>query len=317
MVKKLIQSHKCAGIKLFVILTFLACKNSVTSKVNYKQTVYGVWHKLTKNTKGDFILYKPCDALNTSISVKQDINSIIVNYGIESQTYNYTSIVQEGREVEFQGVKSFGKSLVNISLKFEKGIGVWHLPNNFTVVTTKELNNYKVVEENCNDDKITLQDQINEYQKLGYSLIKKYLYDINGDNKKDAFLLLKGEKMDNNLLSILINGDDGFNIWRQSVKVLSSVNSDSCPTEGFNDLIFENNYFTIEESICDGWMFVDNYITFEYDESTDEIYLYSQKFSYTDRRNPNKELPKKMYTKQEFGKITFKQFDNKNISWMK
>ncbi len=314
--------RKYVGIKFLILFSLLACKNNVktidsNTEADNNYPIYGIWHKLTQNNQGDYIIHTPCDAENTTILLKENEKSITVNYGIETQIYVYTSITQKKDFIEFEGVKSFDKVSENIKLNLQENIGTWYLPNDFKIITSKQTDNYKAVKEECNSDSITVQDQINEYKKLGFSLLEKYLHDINGDNKKDAFLLFKQEKSQNNLLCILINENGSFNIWKQSKKIISNIDFSSCPAEGFSNIAFKNNFFTVEESICDGWMFIDNYITFKYDKSVEEIYLHKHGLVYTDRRNPNKELPERIYTKEQFGDITFKQFDNKNTIWVK
>lgn len=219
--------------------------------------------------------------------------------------------------VDFKGVQFFDQKLANIKLELEGDIGTWYLPNDFDVLTTNSANNYKIVKESCEQELMTLEGQIEEYKELGFSLFEKYLHDINSDGEKDAFLLLKEEKSNNSILSILINDNGSFNIWKQNSKIISNVDYNSCPAEGFSNIAFKNSYFTIEESICDGWLFVDNYVTFKYDKSVDDIYLHKHGLIYTDRRNPDKKIPEKILTREQFGKISFKKYDNTNINWVK
>ena len=51
--------------------------------------------------------------------------------------------------------------------------------------------------------------------------------------------------------------------------------------------------------------FVNSYITFKIDESTDKIYLHKYGEEYTDRSNPNKKIPAKIWTTKDFGEKKF------------
>ena len=129
--------------------------------------------------------------------------------------------------------------------------------------------------------------------------------------------MLKDDESNNNLLSILINENGNYNIWNQSKKIVANIDFSNCPADGFSRIAFKNNYFTIEESICDGWLFVRNYITFKYIKTNNDIYLHKHGLIYTDRRNPDKKIPEKIFTSEQFGNILFQQYDNTRLNWIK
>ena len=82
----------------------------------------------------------------------------------------------------------------------------------------------------------------------------------------------------------------------------------NCPSNGFDNLIIKDNYFTIEQGICGGWNFINEYITFKWDKETDKVILHKYSQSFTDRRDPNKEIPLNLYNNKDFGKINFESF---------
>lgn len=61
--------------------------------------------------------------------------------------------------------------------------------------------------------------------------------------------------------------------------------------EGFMDIVAKGKYFTIESVQDGGWFFVNTYITFKYDDLTKQVLLYRYGESYTDRREPEKDIP--------------------------
>ncbi|MDO6758770.1 hypothetical protein Q4566_01050 [Tamlana sp. 2_MG-2023] len=308
---------------IIVVFVLVSCetKNKTESNIDNIKTselaLFGVWHKLTENAQEEFIIYSPCDVLNTTISVNDEERTITVNYGIETLSYTYSSFKEKEGDVTFEGVKFFNQEIENISLKLYSDTGTWYLPDDFEVISTKNIENYITVKEDYNHEKITIKAQIEDYNKIGFLLLEEYVYDINNDGENDAFLVFKEKQSNDYLLSILINENGDFNIWKQSNNIISNVEASGCPAEGFSNITFKNNSFTIEESLCDGWLFVANSITFKYAKPTQDIYLYKQVLNYTDRRNPNKELPEKIFTQEQFGEVSFKEYDNTNLNWVR
>ncbi|MDR7211464.1 hypothetical protein [Flavobacterium piscis] len=80
---------------------------------------------------------------------------------------------------------------------------------------------------------------------------------------------------------------------------------DNCPTDGFTRIVSKNEYFTIEQTFCSDFKFVNSYTTFRIDENTNEIYLHKYGEEYTDRSNPDKDIPSKILTTKYFGKVKF------------
>lgn len=113
------------------------------------------------------------------------------------------------------------------------------------------------------------------------------------------------ENPQHNSLPIIIkkeskNGDQDF---LKNNQLIFKYN-DNCPADGFQKLVSKNNFFTIEQTCCKGFMFVQSYTTFKITESQ-KILLYKYGEEYTDRSNPDKEIKNLLKTTKDFGVIKF------------
>jgi hypothetical protein len=80
-----------------------------------------------------------------------------------------------------------------------------------------------------------------------------------------------------------------------------------CPAEGFQTVVVKGNFFTIEQQNCGGWFFINEYLTFRYEPATGAIRLHKFGQTFTDRREPDKEVPDKILTEKDFGRRSFAQ----------
>jgi hypothetical protein len=81
----------------------------------------------------------------------------------------------------------------------------------------------------------------------------------------------------------------------------------ACPSEGFLDIVSKGEYFTVEQQNCAGWYFINEYFTFKYLPKSRKIVLHKLGFKYTDRRDPDKEIPVKLYNQKHFGTLYFEK----------
>lgn len=162
-----------------------------------------------------------------------------------------------------------------------------------------------------------IESQMNEK----YSKIKDVKCDLNKDNLQDVILVFEPKnKTSNNDSSILIDspilvlinqGNNKFSLSK-NVNIIQTANS-NCPSDGFGNIVVKDNYFTVEQNSCGGWYFADEYITFKYIMETKQIVL--QKFSqvFTDRKDPNREIPDLIANSKNFGTLEFDNFNREMI----
>ena len=153
-----------------------------------------------------------------------------------------------------------------------------------------------------------------------YKLPKdKYILDsisIKTKTKNFKLIVLENSKVKNkqnsqhnsNIIILLCNYNNKLYINKQSNELIFSYD-DNCPADGYGRAVSKNNYFTIEQSSCVDFLFVNSYITFKIDENTNLITLHKYGEEYTDRSNPNKKIPSKVWTKKDFGEVKFESLD--------
>lgn len=88
---------------------------------------------------------------------------------------------------------------------------------------------------------------------------------------------------------------------------------DNCPANGYESLVTKGNYFTLQQSSCMDFLFVNSYTTFKIDELTNEIYLHKYGEEYLDRSNPDKKISSKTWSTKDFGIIKFENANTNSI----
>lgn len=175
------------------------------------------------------------------------------------------------------------------------------------------------------DDKSTLLNIDNikkDLQNQGYEISTEKKCDLNKDGKEDNILIFEPKVIKTNSNSdvtlnspvcILINkGNDNYLVYK-NLNIIYTSNS-TCPSDGFQSLIVKDNYFTIEQNTCGGWYLIDEYTTFKFDTTSNEIVLHKFGQSFTDRKDPNKDVPDSVLSIKNFGKILFENFNSQTIS---
>jgi len=106
---------------------------------------------------------------------------------------------------------------------------------------------------------------------------------------------------------ITITAANGKPLFKNSTIIRKKDENGTCPSEGFLNIVSKGEYFTVEQQNCGGWCFVDEYITFKYLRKNEKIILYKFGLRYTDRSDPNKEIPEKVFDHKQFGTLYFEQ----------
>lgn len=106
---------------------------------------------------------------------------------------------------------------------------------------------------------------------------------------------------------ITITNAAGVVIARNARLIRLADDARACPLDGFSAIVSKGDYFTIEQQNCAGWFFINEYITFRYVPGTSKIQLHKVGLAYTDRREPTKDIPTKIFTNKQFGERYFSQ----------
>lgn len=81
---------------------------------------------------------------------------------------------------------------------------------------------------------------------------------------------------------------------------------DNCPADIYGRLVIKGNFFTVEQIYCSDFLFVNSFTTFYIDRSN-KIHLHQYGESYTDRSNPDKFIKDRVWTKKDFGSVSFEE----------
>lgn len=103
---------------------------------------------------------------------------------------------------------------------------------------------------------------------------------------------------------ILEKKDDSYVKIDENDKVCFAYN-DNCPADGFQALVGKKTFFTLEQTYCLDFKYVYSYTTFNIDEKSGNIVLHKFSETYTSRNNPDKKIPGRIWTKNDFGKVMF------------
>lgn len=90
--------------------------------------------------------------------------------------------------------------------------------------------------------------------------------------------------------------------------------NDNCSADGFDGIVVKKKFFTIQQISCLDFLYVNSYITFKVDETTGKILLHKYSEEYTDRSNPDKKIPTKIWSDKNFG---VKKFEDVTEEFLK
>jgi len=108
----------------------------------------------------------------------------------------------------------------------------------------------------------------------------------------------------NNKITITLNNSkhwDNANIYRQPDE------SGQCFSEGFIGITNDSSFFEIHQQICSGWNIINEDIKFDYSNFDNLIKLHQIKLTYFDNRLPDKDPEIKVYSKVNFGDLSFEK----------
>ncbi len=179
-------------------------------------------------------------------------------------------------------------SILDNQVKKEIYVAVKKQDNAYRIISIEQLKIVKVLD-------------IQVYQQI---------VDLNGDGIKDKIEVYEDqngnddfEKKHFNLtLKIYKGTNDSFTEWVSNNHIIFPTNS-NCIAEGFDQIKTKNNFFTVEQNLCSNYISISSYITFKI--LGDEIFLYKYGEEYFDKADHDREIPTKIWTTKDFGKVKF------------
>lgn len=221
------------------------------------------------------------------------------------------------------GIKYFNTIKLDFNEKIDK-FQIFAKENTETIFYLKTHNNkitnlifedlYPIDSSKINEDIRIIQENnkknINKPYNDKQIIIKKH-QDVNGDDIPDDFYILRNEKglsdFEKTHFSLpvsitLSQKNNPSKIFYKYNIIPPQINN--CVSEGFNNLIVNNNYFTIEYQTCfDHNIIVMSYLTFEIKEN--DILLHKYTEEYFDKSDHDKVTPTKYWTTKDFGTVPF------------
>ncbi len=141
-------------------------------------------------------------------------------------------------------------------------------------------------------------------------------WDWNFDQNKFNFTLIKDSGVTNNYFDkgyLSIKNESGNRVWNSN-SIVKIAKTES-PYSAFEKLVFNRNYFTIEQFGIEGDFITYEYITFKNVDK--EFYLYKYGVDYTNKRNLDDDIPTKIWTTNDFGEIKFEDVTEELLTKVK
>lgn len=297
----------------------LKCSEYIFSEGYYVTPDYGCIYNPKGDSKfGNVIIY--LIPKNKSIS-QQDVNSLseddikkqfnIVVYLIRKEFLNYNP---DSDPVYYQKDKYNEEVYI-----YEKE--KWIMADSIQIKNSSQNEKEQIWREaflnkmvNNNSTVFSLPNNLFVYDSASVIVNnKKYeIYVLEKSDLKDA----ENAQHNSNSILILSNQVEGLIKLKENNKIVFAYNS-NCPSDGFEKIVAKNEYFTIEQSFCASNLFVNSYTTFKIDDKTNAVLLSKYGEEYTDRNNPEKDLPTKTWTSKDFGKVNFEDVNETFIIKLK
>lgn len=187
---------------------------------------------------------------------------------------------------------------------------------NIDIMLEKSVQGKFLISSILDDEHLNFKKKIdyNKTKTIGESnsiTTKQYDYDLDVDGITDKIILYqnfnaKGEFERNHfgLPMIIKKGlpNNTFQTWYENDDIIPKSNF-NCATEGFLDVVFKDNYFTIENQICSSYIEILSYTTFKVIENKIVLHKYGQ--TYFDKADHDKRIPSITWTQKDFNKINF------------
>jgi hypothetical protein len=148
----------------------------------------------------------------------------------------------------------------------------------------------------------------------GFYVLDSALCDLNHDKHPDKILVLENKKVKGvenhqqygvRFYVLKGNADKCFSLWDKNNSLL--IPDDKCAADGYQKLVVKGAYFSIESSICSDWLYVHQVITFKYDVKSKMIVWHRYGESFTDRTNPDRNIPDAVYYVGSLKLVPFNQ----------
>ena len=149
----------------------------------------------------------------------------------------------------------------------------------------------------------------------GYYAFDSAIFNLNGDAWPDKLRALEPQSSrtkEGYYHPVVIyqllrgTGKNSFDLWGEN-KVLLKGLGNNCPADGYQKIVAKPPYFTIEQVVCTDFKFARQFVTFKYNQVTNQVLLHKWGEEYTDRSNPDNPLADFIHTPADFGAVYFEE----------
>jgi hypothetical protein len=143
------------------------------------------------------------------------------------------------------------------------------------------------------------------------TIVVQYDYDLNSDGIIDKIILYQNdeekgefEKKHFGLPMEIKRGlpNNTYQTWYTNDLIIPK-NNFNCATEGFNTIVFKDNYFTIENQICSDYIEISSYTTFKVIGRNIILHKYGE--TYFDKAEHDRQIPSKTWGIKDFTNVNF------------
>ena len=207
--------------------------------------------------------------------------------------------------VSFFKFNKNGKERTNIDILLEdNGKGKFLI---YSILSDEYLNFKKTIVDN-NSTKIK--------DRSSSTIVVQYDYDLNSDGIIDKIILYQNdeekgefEKKHFGLPIEIKRGlpNNTYQTWYANDLIIPK-NNFNCATEGFNTIVFKDNYFTIENQICSDYIEISSYTTFKVIGRNIILHKYGE--TYFDKAEHDRQIPSKTWGIKDFKNLNFQDVTN-------
>lgn len=304
----------------------LKCSDYSYSDNYFVTADYGcIYNPKGKNTFGNLIIYLfPKDKLQINNNeIKTQVNALNIEKLKENFEIYIFLIPKEFLNYNAEGDPTYYQKERYTEKLFTYDANKWKLIDSINVNGSSDNQKEQEWRDVFLKKHLNSNEQKNE--ESAFSLPQEYyefdsaVIDLKSKTYKIVALENKKEKNNEgnwhfNLPIIILNkkGNEFYKIYQNNNLVYKF--NDNCPADGYDGIVVKNNFFTVQQISCIDFEFVNSYITFKIDESTDKIYLHKYGEEYTDRSDPNKKIPLKTWSTKDFG---IKKFEDVSEDFLK
>ncbi len=145
-------------------------------------------------------------------------------------------------------------------------------------------------------------------------IFDEFKYDINQDGIMDKIIVYNNDNVNTKFeknhfqlpFKIFIGEQNNTTkLWYEN-NFLINENKENCIAEGYSNIVFDKNLFTIESQSCyDSNILISIFMTFKYENN--KIYLQKYSEEYFDKSDHSRKIPSKVLAEKDFGVLEFNQ----------